>query len=438
MVHPAVFAVATGIGLLTNKYILGATDYVEHYAVEMRPTDEQKDFVKSAMYAGSVVGMLTFGPISDFAGRRACLIACSLITFLGAACSAGAWDTNSLILARVITGIGMGGEYPLASTHSADAGSDSNNGARNVALLYLFSSGGGPVLVSLACYLLDLSGMEGELIWRTLFVIGTLLALIGLVLRVLTTKDSAKSCKVKECNPKGTRRNFFRHYWRPLLGTSINWLLFNIIEYGLKQNDAAIFGADTASYRTSVLMVFFSRLLCIPSLILAPWLLTQIPSKHVQVIGFAGCMATNFALAAAYEPLSNLPVVFDAMYIVQFSFQSLIGATSMAISAEIFPSAVKGTGAAISAASGKVGAVFGSFFFTILVGMDLFNAIFWVVACTAALALLLTILTTPLYNGRVLEEAEGLACTGETAEAVRALYRGPPPKDEAEMNSDHA
>jgi PHS family inorganic phosphate transporter-like MFS transporter len=444
MVHPAVFAVATGIGLLTDKYMLEVTNYVEHYALDMRPTDEQESFIKSAMYAGAIIGMVTFGPISDFAGRRACLIACSVITLLGAACSAGAYDSNSLIVARIITGIGMGGEYPLAAAHSAEAASDSNNGARNVALLYLFGSGGGPVLAALACYLLDLSGMEGEMIWRALFFIGVLLALSGLILRVLTTENSKKFCNFNECKPPGTRRNFLRHYWRPLLGTSLAWLLFDFLEYGLKQNDAAIFAVHAADcFRTSVLMVFSTRLLCglivvIPALILAPWLLTKLPSKYVQMIGLMGCTLANLTLAVGYDRFSDLPVLFGALYVTQLSFQSLPGVTTLAIPAEIFPSAVRGTGSAISAASGKVGATVGSFLFTMLKEKELFHTIFWVVTGTAVLALLLTVLTTPLYNGRGLDEAERLACTGETEEAVRALYRGiaPPDEDAAEMKQE--
>jgi PHS family inorganic phosphate transporter-like MFS transporter len=224
-----------------------------------------------------------------------------------------------------------------------------------------------------------------------------------------------------------------------LLGTSLVWLLFDVVEYGLKQNDAAIFAADAADcFRTSVLMVFSTRLLCIPSLILAPWLLTKLPSKYVQMIGFTGCILANLTLAVGYDRFSDLPVLFGALYVMQLSFQSLPGVTTLAIPAEIFPSAVRGTGSAISAASGKVGATVGSFLFTMLKEMELFHIIFSVVIGTAVLALLLTVLTTPLYNGRGLDEAERLACTGETEEAVRALYRGiaPPDEDAAEMKQE--
>ena len=198
MVHPIITGIATGIGLLTDKYMLGATNFVEHYAVEFHATDAQKDFVKAAMYGGAILGMIVMGPLSDIIGRpgpqlatwplwmtfksrkavnrqetwhiiyfsavgsllgsvgdgdttepknmycryarwhqilsrswpvvapRGCsrrsgLILCSIITLLGALLSTFAWRENTLIVARIITGIGMGGEYPLASSHSAES-----------------------------------------------------------------------------------------------------------------------------------------------------------------------------------------------------------------------------------------------------------------------------------------------------------------------------
>ena len=48
----------------------------------------------------------------------------------------------------------MGGEYPLASSHSAESSENSGDGARNVALLYLFGSGGGQALCPLVTYMM--------------------------------------------------------------------------------------------------------------------------------------------------------------------------------------------------------------------------------------------------------------------------------------------
>merc|ERR1712048_283176 len=257
------------------------------------------------------------------------------------------------------------------------------------------------------------------------FAVGSFLALAGLILRFLTTENANKFTKAaKQAN--GTRRNFIRQYWQPLLGTALIWFLFDIVEYGLKQNDAAIFNADDdAPYRDSILTVFFTRLLVIPSLVLAPWLLKQLPSKRVQLIGFLGCAVMNFVLAVGYYNLKKMDILFAALYIFQLSFQSLPGVTTMAIPAEIYPSAARGTGAAISAASGKVGATLGSYVFSLMASHDLINEIFWTVTGTATAASILTMLLIPLYNGATLDKAGALAEEGKLGEGKKCLFQGP-------------
>merc|ERR1719215_430785 len=160
---------------------------------------------------------------------------------------------------------------------------------------------------------------------------------------------------------------------------------------------------------------------------IAPWLLTKISSKRVQLIGFIGCLLANLALAAGYRQLKETVLLFDALYILQLSFQSLPGVTTMAIPAEIFPSSVKGTGAAISAASGKVGATCGSFFFTWLKEQDMVRTIFLVVTFTSTVALGLTCLLIPNYNGNTLDAAQKLATEGKLSSACAVLFNGPLP-----------
>jgi PHS family inorganic phosphate transporter-like MFS transporter len=115
-------------------------------------------------------------------------------------------------------------------------------------------------------------------------------------------------------------------------------------------------------------------------------------------------------------------LLFDAVYIVQLSFQSLPGVTTMAVPAEIFPSAFRGAGHGISAATGKVGAMVGSYTFANMKSHGHIQGIFWVVTATSVLAMAVTIVFTPNYNGTTLEKVEELARSGQEVAAVKALY----------------
>jgi len=201
------------------------------------------------------------------------------------------------------------------------------------------------------------------------------------------------------------------------------------VEYGLKQNDAAILSpADDAPYYMTALSVLITRLLVIPSLAFAPWLLSKTYGKWVQFGGFLGCALMNGILAIWYGPLKPITVLFDAIYILQMSFQSLPGVTTMAIPADIYPSCIRGTGAGISAAMGKVGATFGSYYFSQLKNEGHINAIFWFVTITAAVAALLTWVTIPKYNGNTLDDCDALIQAGDSQEAAKVLFSGPRPE----------
>lgn len=58
----------------------------------------------------------------------------------------------------------------------------------------------------------------------------------------------------------------------------------------------------------------------IPSLIVAPWLLSKTSSKRVQFIGFAGCAVANFILAVAYGPLKKISALFFTLQLGQNEF----------------------------------------------------------------------------------------------------------------------
>jgi len=109
----------------------------------------------------------------------------------------------------------------------------------------------------------------------------------------------------------------------------------------------------------------------------------------------------------------------------------------MAIPADIYPSAVRGTGAGISAAMGKVGATIGSYLFSELASRGMISAIFWCVTGTSVAASLLTMCAIPLYDGFALDAADELACQGDSREAVKALFNGPPTSTDKRNSVDY-
>jgi len=131
----------------------------------------------SAAYLGQFIGALFFGWLAGRIGRRRTIL---LTTGFYGVCSllvAGAWDLNSLLLLRVVQGIGLGGEVPVASAYLSEWVPAQSRG-RYVALFEVTAP-----LGILAAGLLG-AWVVPEFGWRWMFVIGAIPALLVFPLRM--------------------------------------------------------------------------------------------------------------------------------------------------------------------------------------------------------------------------------------------------------------
>lgn len=95
--------------------------------------------VSAIAFAGTVVGMLIFGYTSDHWSRKWSLMISTIILFVFAALSAGAYGANgstygmfaALTAYRFLIGVGIGGEYPAGSVACAENTGELKEGHRN-------------------------------------------------------------------------------------------------------------------------------------------------------------------------------------------------------------------------------------------------------------------------------------------------------------------
>lgn len=95
--------------------------------------------VSSIMFAGTVVGQLLFGYLSDHWSRKWSLFISNMILVFFAILSAGSWGLHGSIYGmfaaltayRFFQGIGIGGEYPAGSVAAAENTGELKYGHRN-------------------------------------------------------------------------------------------------------------------------------------------------------------------------------------------------------------------------------------------------------------------------------------------------------------------
>lgn len=151
---------------------------------------------------GYVIGALILSPLADRFGRRDMLLITLIITGLGSLFNAFVQDYTTFIIARVITGIGVGADLALVATYINEV-APSNGRAKYTSLVFIMSSLGAFLAIWLGLILatppapfpegLPFAQASVQVVhglpqfagngWRWMYGVGAILALVGILLR---------------------------------------------------------------------------------------------------------------------------------------------------------------------------------------------------------------------------------------------------------------
>ncbi|ABP94644.1 MULTISPECIES: MFS transporter [Metallosphaera] len=81
-----------------------------------KPTRLETGLLVSTSFLGSIVGAIILGLVCDIMGRRKSYLISLILFIIGALISATAQDYGSLVLGRLLVGLGIGGEIPSSTT----------------------------------------------------------------------------------------------------------------------------------------------------------------------------------------------------------------------------------------------------------------------------------------------------------------------------------
>jgi MFS family permease len=144
--------------------------------------------------AGYVVGTLVLSPLADRFGRRNMLLVTMLLTGLGSLYNALAPDYTQFILARIITGFGIGADLAIVNTYIGEV-APRRSRARFTSVIFVNSALGALLGVWLGLILTTeaepwpaglsfaQAGPGFDNGWRWMYGVGALLALVAIVLR---------------------------------------------------------------------------------------------------------------------------------------------------------------------------------------------------------------------------------------------------------------
>ena len=140
--------------------------------------------VMSAALVGMAVGALTLGPVADRIGRRNMTILAIVVNAVGLFLSATAGSAIELGIWRIITGLGIGGILVGTNVLSAEYASRKHRGL--AISIYAAGYGIGAALGGTA-----MVGLINSFGWRSVFVVGGIMAVISLILVLPLLPESA-------------------------------------------------------------------------------------------------------------------------------------------------------------------------------------------------------------------------------------------------------
>jgi len=323
---------------------------------EFKPTADQFGTFFSASTFGLFLGALIGGRVADSIGRKKVLVVSIGLFGLFSLLTAFAVDIPSLVAARALTGLGLGGALPMLLALVTEA-STAKNPSASIATVYAAMPLGGAG-ASLLSLLMPASQ------WRVIFIVGGLIPLVLAPLMVWGLPESAAFRLAKEAskNSDGTvlkagsllalfaegRGGRTALLWVSfllellLLYLLLNWLPTLLVSDGFTRAQAA--GAQIGFNLGGVF-----------SAVLIGYLLGGRLRNSAIIVTFVSLPILLVALA---KSPSQFPVVALAVFLLGCAV--LAGQAFLYAMAPLaYPTRIRGMGAGAAVAMGRIGSIVG-------------------------------------------------------------------------------
>ncbi|PPQ69137.1 hypothetical protein CVT24_000003 [Panaeolus cyanescens] len=340
-------------------------------------------------FAGTIVGMLTFGWFSDKMGRKVGMMAASGIVVLFSGLSAASTGTSvDDGIYSFMLGIGVGAEYPCGSVAASEQSEEDHINkkaqhrwlalATNHMIVWGFATASLVPLILVVIF----GNHHLRAVWRLSLGLGIVPAFVVFIWRLSMDeptrykKDSMKHAKIPYTL-------VLRRYGWSLLGISIVWLLFDFIIYpfglyasvilndltGGSEDLRIIFGwnvvinlfyipgAMGGAFMIDYIGPKWTMVIFSASAALQGSNFAQYSASDSQIIGLLCQAVVGFLMSSLYAKLTKHIAAFAIMYGLFLSFSSVgPGNNTIVLASKTSPTAIRGQYYGVAAAAGKVGA----------------------------------------------------------------------------------
>ncbi|OVF08985.1 putative metabolite transport protein [Clavispora lusitaniae] len=336
--------------------------------------------IAAIAFAGTVIGQLSFGYISDhYARKGGMLVANVALIFFALLCAVATWGKTpegtfaAVTTCRFFLGIAIGAEYPTSSVIASEFANQLPSGHRNRYFCWFTNSciDLGFVISSFVPLVLLWIFSERHLtvVWRLTLALGAIPPIsLFFMRRKMTNSEAYEKLNMK------TVTNFpfwltIKFYWFRLIVVSIIWFIYDFSAYSFSLYSSYILSVilpDSDIYKSWGWNVVFN-LFYIPGTFLGGYCTDFFGPRLTLAVGLTCQAIVGFGMTAGYSHLKH----HIAAFVVVFGIFTTLGEFGPGnnvgiLAAKTSATPIRGQYYGIAAATGKVGAFVGTYIFPII------------------------------------------------------------------------
>ncbi|TQR60678.1 MFS transporter [Campylobacter troglodytis] len=347
-------------------YAFTAVYFAHNFSSSDNPTIQQISAfgVFAAGFFMRPIGSWAFGSLADKIGRKSSMVFSVILMAVGSFMIAALPSKESvgdlaiilLLIARLIQGLSVGGEYGIAATYLSELATEGRRGFYS-SFQYVTLIGGQLLAVaSISIMLLFFSEQQmNDYAWRILFVVGGLLALGSLFIRSIMSESATELDKHED---RGSFKALFSTSWKPFLiiigitaGGSLTFYTITTYTKTFMINSA---GFDKTLSNNIMLAALFLLMIMQP---LFGFIGDKIGHKNSLLIYALLALVGIYPLFTVLKTSANTPLLAFFCILALFVILSFYTSVAGIFKAKLFPEHVRALGTGLSYAIAN--AVFG-------------------------------------------------------------------------------
>ncbi|PLT30280.1 MFS transporter [Peribacillus deserti] len=366
-----------GLGWLFDAMDVGMLSFIlVALAADWGLTSEQVGWIGSVNSIGMAAGALLFGLMADRIGRKNVFIITLLLFSIGSGLSAFTGSLTVFLILRFLIGMGLGGELPVASTLVSESVPAEKRG-KVVVLLESFWAGGWLLAALISYFVIPEYG------WKAALLISVIPALYALYLR-LKLPDSPRYERIKDVKKPSVWENlsgvWAAEYRKQTITLWVLWFCVVFSYYGMFLWLPSVMVLKGFTLIKSFQYVLIMTLAQLPGYFTAAWFIERLGRKFVLVTYLIGTAISAYFFGEA----ESLALLITSGIFLSFFNLGAWGAL-YAYTPEQYPTIIRGAGAGMAAAVGRIGGVLGPLLVGYLVAQKTSITSIFTIFCIAVL-----------------------------------------------------